>query len=145
MAGMVKRTPEEVARAFRKIAKELGCDKSEDRFRETLSAIGREKIGKTVREIPKRDPKDARRTGSYEAPGLSHPTVRPLGSMGESPNGFAAAFCAQITLVFYSYIVPIRPQNCRSLNFHRAVARSSQANAIILLVQARQQSMTWPQ
>jgi hypothetical protein len=65
MAGMVKPTPQEVVSAFRKAAKDLGCDESEERFRETLFAIGAKKIGdadKSVRQTSKRGPKVARRT-----------------------------------------------------------------------------------
>jgi hypothetical protein len=40
MAGMAKPNPEEVAKAFRKIAKDLGCDESEERFRNTLFTLG---------------------------------------------------------------------------------------------------------
>jgi hypothetical protein len=65
MAGMVKPGPDEVAKAFRKIAKDLGCDKSEERFRETLFAIGRQKIrdaDKLEKQFSKQGPKVGRRT-----------------------------------------------------------------------------------
>jgi hypothetical protein len=64
---MVKPSPEEVVKAFRKTAKDLGCDGSEERFRETLFAIGTQKIGdadKPVRQTSRRSQKAARRTES---------------------------------------------------------------------------------
>jgi hypothetical protein len=54
MAGMDKTSPEEVAKAFRKIAKDLGCDKSEERFRDTLFILGTQKIGDAPKPAPKR-------------------------------------------------------------------------------------------
>ena len=45
MANTDKPNPEELVMAFRKAAKELGCDKSEQRFQEALFAIGTQKIG----------------------------------------------------------------------------------------------------
>jgi hypothetical protein len=35
----VKSNPEELVKAFRRVAKKLGCDKSEQRFQEVLFAI----------------------------------------------------------------------------------------------------------
>jgi hypothetical protein len=40
---MVKPNAEEVVKAFRKAAKELGCNQSEQRFQDVLFAIGRDK------------------------------------------------------------------------------------------------------
>jgi hypothetical protein len=57
MAGMVKPGPEEVAKAFRKIAKELGCDKSEERFRDMLFTLGTQKIADAPKPTPKPIPK----------------------------------------------------------------------------------------
>jgi hypothetical protein len=54
MAGMVKPSPEEVAEAFRKIAKDLGCDESEQRFRDVLFTLGTQKIGDAPNPAPKR-------------------------------------------------------------------------------------------
>ena len=65
MTDTVKPTPEEVVSAFRKAAKDLGCDESEERFRETLFAIGTQKIwdaNKPVRATSKQSQKAARRT-----------------------------------------------------------------------------------
>jgi hypothetical protein len=45
MASIVKSNPEKLVRAFRKVAKKLGCDKSEQRFQEALFAIGTQKVG----------------------------------------------------------------------------------------------------
>jgi hypothetical protein len=45
MANTVKPNPEKLVMAFRKAAKKLGCDKSEQRFQEALFAIGTQKIG----------------------------------------------------------------------------------------------------
>jgi hypothetical protein len=45
MANTVKPNPKKLVMAFRKAAKKLGCDKSEQRFQETLFAIGTQKIG----------------------------------------------------------------------------------------------------
>jgi hypothetical protein len=53
MAGMVKLSPKEVAEAFRKIAKDLGCDESEQRFRDVLFTLGTQKIGDTPNRGPK--------------------------------------------------------------------------------------------
>jgi hypothetical protein len=67
MTNVVKPTPKEVVSAFRKAAKDLGCDESEERFRETLFAIGTQKIwdaDKPVRQTPRRSQKAARRTDS---------------------------------------------------------------------------------
>jgi hypothetical protein len=56
MASVVKPKPEELVKAFRNAAKELGCDKSEEQFQETLFAIDTQKIGtqKPVGQISKR-------------------------------------------------------------------------------------------
>jgi hypothetical protein len=43
MAIMVKPNPKELVKAFRRVAKKLGCDKSEQRFEEVLFAIGAQK------------------------------------------------------------------------------------------------------
>ena len=43
MAKTAKTNPEDLVNAIRKTAKELGCNESEDRFREALLAIGTEK------------------------------------------------------------------------------------------------------
>ena len=70
MANVVKPTLEEVVKAFRKPAKDLGCDESEQRFRETLFAIGRQKIreaDKLESQFPKRGPKVGRRTNPQQA------------------------------------------------------------------------------
>jgi hypothetical protein len=66
IAGMVKLSPEQVVKAFRKAAKDMGCDESEERFRETLFAIGTQKTGKQtpVRQISKRGSKVAHRNDS---------------------------------------------------------------------------------
>jgi len=40
---MIKPNAEEVVKAFRKAAKELGCNQSEQRFQDVLFAIGRDK------------------------------------------------------------------------------------------------------
>ena len=40
MANMVKLNPGELVKAFRRVARKLGCDKSEQRFQEVLFAIG---------------------------------------------------------------------------------------------------------
>jgi hypothetical protein len=45
MPNMVKSNPEELVKAFRRVAKKLGCDKSEQRFQEVLFAIGTQKGG----------------------------------------------------------------------------------------------------
>jgi hypothetical protein len=61
MADMVKPTPQEIAEAFRKAAKELGCDKSEQQFQEALFAIGTQKISNEPKPASKRTSKLARR------------------------------------------------------------------------------------
>jgi len=40
MTNMVKLNPGELVKAFRRLARKLGCDKSEQRFQEVLFAIG---------------------------------------------------------------------------------------------------------
>jgi hypothetical protein len=50
MANMAKANLEDVVNAFRKAANELGCNQSEQRFQETLFAIG---TYKPVKEPPK--------------------------------------------------------------------------------------------
>jgi hypothetical protein len=60
---MVKSNPEELVRAFRKAAMKLGCDKSEQRFREALFAIGTQKVGdarKPAEPFPKGKSRTAR-------------------------------------------------------------------------------------
>ena len=42
--SMVKLSPEELVKAFRKVARELGYDKSEERFQEALFTIGQQKM-----------------------------------------------------------------------------------------------------
>ena len=44
MVSVVKSNPEELVRAFRKVAKKLCCDKSEQRFQEALFAIGTREV-----------------------------------------------------------------------------------------------------
>jgi hypothetical protein len=63
VASMVKPSPEELVKAFRKAAQELGCNKSEQRFQEALFAIGTQKIGthKPARPFSKRGSKTAQR------------------------------------------------------------------------------------
>jgi hypothetical protein len=51
MTNTGKANPEDLVKAFRKAAKELGCLQSDQRFREELFAIGRYK---QVREPAKR-------------------------------------------------------------------------------------------
>jgi hypothetical protein len=51
MAKIAKPNPEELVKAFRKAAKELGCNQSEQRFQDALFAIGRHK---PVKELTKR-------------------------------------------------------------------------------------------
>jgi hypothetical protein len=65
MAVMVKPSPKEVAKAFRKIAKELGCDKSEERFLDTAFTLGTQKI----RDADKPAPKERHGKGRQEAAG----------------------------------------------------------------------------
>jgi hypothetical protein len=43
MAKIAKGNPQDLVKAFRKVAKELGCNQSEQRFQEALFAIGRYK------------------------------------------------------------------------------------------------------
>jgi glycine/D-amino acid oxidase-like deaminating enzyme len=57
MANTARGNPRDLVRAFRKVAKELGCNQSEQRFQEVLVAIGRYK---SVKETSKR-PKSARK------------------------------------------------------------------------------------
>jgi hypothetical protein len=53
MANVTKGDPGDVVKAFRKAAKELGCNQSRRRFQEVLFAIGRDK--------PTRKPANRRR------------------------------------------------------------------------------------
>jgi hypothetical protein len=51
MTNKTKDDPGDVVKAFRKAARELGCNQSEQRFQEALFAIGRDK---PTRKPPKR-------------------------------------------------------------------------------------------
>jgi hypothetical protein len=50
---MVKPNAKEVVKAFRKAAKELGCNQSEQRFQDVLFAIGRDKPLRRASKSPK--------------------------------------------------------------------------------------------
>jgi hypothetical protein len=50
---MIKPNAEEVVKAFRKAAKELGCNQSEQRFQDVLFAIGRDKPLRRASKSPK--------------------------------------------------------------------------------------------
>jgi hypothetical protein len=50
---MVKRNAEEVVKAFRKAAKELGCNQSEQKFLDALFVIGRDKPLKRASKSPR--------------------------------------------------------------------------------------------
>jgi hypothetical protein len=50
---MAKPNAEEVVKAFRKAAKELGCNQSEQRFQDVLFAIGRDKPLRRASKSPK--------------------------------------------------------------------------------------------
>jgi hypothetical protein len=50
---MVKPNAEEVVKAFRKAAKELGCNQSEQRFQDVLFVIGRDKPVRRASKSPK--------------------------------------------------------------------------------------------
>ena len=58
---MVKRNAEAVVKAFRKAAKELGCNQSEQRFQDVLFVIGRDKPLKRASKSPK-VPRKAKRS-----------------------------------------------------------------------------------
>jgi hypothetical protein len=53
MASMVKANADEVVKAFRKAAKEMGCDQSEQRFQDVLFSIGRDKPLRRASKSPK--------------------------------------------------------------------------------------------
>jgi hypothetical protein len=57
---MVKPNAEEVVKAFRKAAKELGCNQSEQRFQDVLFAIGRDKPPRRASKSSKVSPKAKR-------------------------------------------------------------------------------------
>jgi hypothetical protein len=57
---MVKPNAEEVVKAFRKAAKELGCNQSEQRFQDVLFAIGRDKPLRRASKSSKVSPKAKR-------------------------------------------------------------------------------------
>jgi hypothetical protein len=70
MARMVKPSSEEVARAFRKIAKDLGCDESEQRFRDVLFTLGTQKIGDAPKPAAQRT-SSTKRSSGYGSGGYS--------------------------------------------------------------------------
>ena len=53
MANTAKGNPRDLVKAFQKIAKELGCNQSQQRFQEVLVAIGRYKSAKESSKRPK--------------------------------------------------------------------------------------------
>jgi hypothetical protein len=57
---MVKPNAEEVVKAFRTAAKELGCNQSEQRFQDVLFAIGRDKPLRRASKSSKVSPKAKR-------------------------------------------------------------------------------------
>jgi hypothetical protein len=52
MANTAKGNPRDLVKTFRNIAKELGCNQSEQRFQEVLVAIGRYKSAKESSNRP---------------------------------------------------------------------------------------------
>jgi hypothetical protein len=50
---MIKPNADEVVKAFRKAAKEMGCDQSQQRFQDVLFAIGRDKPLRRASKSPK--------------------------------------------------------------------------------------------
>jgi len=61
MANTAKGNPRDLVKAFQKIAKELGCNQSQQRFQEVLVAIGRYKSAKETSKRPKSSRKVAPR------------------------------------------------------------------------------------
>jgi hypothetical protein len=54
MAVMVKPSPEEEAEALHKLAKDLGCDESDQRFWDVLFTLGTHEVGDASKPAPKR-------------------------------------------------------------------------------------------
>ena len=65
------RRVDKLVKAFRKVAKELGCDKSEQRFQEALFTIGRQKILDGEKPVSKRRPRMTQRSTTSPQKGTS--------------------------------------------------------------------------